>query len=376
MGGNQMKENPTGNEHDGVMVKVSYPNSLAKEAFKFGWDRIISDLWEKAYTELGEGRKPDDILLNGEGESLMEHLNLTLRQLHNQHLCPGFKFTIKSGTGGAVSENASSNEGNQQNDKEDEGVTVKVSYPNSFVKEAFKFDWSGTISELWDKAYEELNEGCKPNDTLLNQDGESLMDYLNLTLRELHETHLCPGFFFVIKSDSGGAHVDYEIPVPNEPSKAAAAFEEHLQQYLAFGGYSSIEETQMWKEEDLTLFVPLRATGNRHDDKYLLRLHFGYYPKFPPSARFLNPETKNYDKATDLYWLPRIEGTNEFAIHPDYSQQGQLICNSMTLEFYIVRHSYSNRDHLWKSGMTFESTLVPIMAALKSRYYMGRQGVL
>lgn len=252
-------------------------------------------------------------------------------------------------------------------------VEVKVSYPNSMTSKPFQFPWTGTLQELWDAAYVKLEEGKKPGDELLNKDGASLSQYLSLTLREAHDRHLCPGFAFIIKSETGGAHPDYGVPVPNTPSKAAAAFEEHLRAYLKFLNAHDVSDLGIKVTDPLTMIVPLTGTGNGHSDEYTLRMNFGYYPEWPPSARFVNPETLLYENGKDTKWLPKIQGTNEIAVHPDYNGQGQLICNSMTLEFYLVNHSYSKKEHLWRPGMTFQSTLTVITWALSSPFYQGRQ---
>ncbi len=113
-------------------------------------------------------------------------------------------------------------------------------------------------------------------------------------------------------------------------------------------------------------------------DKYLLRLGFGYYPDWPPSALFVNPTTAHYEYPTDVSHLPRIEGTDEIQIHPSYNSNGQykvtqLICASITLEFYVIRHAVKP-EHLWDSGtQTFAATINGIAFWLKAPFYKGRQ---
>lgn len=257
--------------------------------------------------------------------------------------------------------------------RSEHAVEVKVSYPNSLETVSFRFEWGGTLQQLWDMAYEELKEGRKPGDELLNDGGVSMAPYLGLTLLDAHDRHLCPGFIFVIKSETGGAHPDYGKPVLNTPSKAASAFEGDLLRYMTFRNATTPGEVGMRVLDPLTLIVPLTATGNSKKDDYTLRLHFGYYPEWPPSAQFVNPDTLIYDKTSDLKWLPLVQGTTELAVHADYSGQGQLVCNSMTLEFYLVNHGYNKKEHLWKPGLSFEATLKTIQWALGSQYYMGRQ---
>src|SRR5690348_14341481 len=97
-----------------------------------------------------------------------------------------------------------------------------------------------------------------------------------------------------------------EEPVPNTPARAQAALEADLPRVLRG---RTLEEAG-WKRPDaLTLLVPL--AGEREDgtvDEFLLRLQFGYYRDWPPSAQFVNPETGTYRYPDDVRWLPRIEG--------------------------------------------------------------------
>src|SRR6266496_4143176 len=105
-------------------------------------------------------------------------------------------------------------------------------------------------------------------------------------------------------------------PVPVAPADAIAALEEDLPVVLK----GRTLEDVGWKRLDpLTLLVPM--VGERPgqpDDPYLLRLGFGYYREWPASALFVNPETNDYRLGEDTKWLPKIEGTNEIAVHADY----------------------------------------------------------
>lgn len=161
-------------------------------------------------------------------------------------------------------------------------------------------------------------------------------------------------------------------PVPNAPAVAIAALEAHLPQVLRG---QSPEEAGWVRLDKLTLLIPLH--GERQDgtcDSYLLRLHFGYYPEWPPSALFVNPETKTYVFPADSRWLPQITGTNEIAIHTNYGDIGQLVCCSATLEFYRIRHSVEPK-HIWDGArQNFAATLNAIRRGLKPPFYQGRQG--
>jgi len=163
-------------------------------------------------------------------------------------------------------------------------------------------------------------------------------------------------------------------PVLATPSDAIAAFERDLPKALK---NRTLEEAGWRRLDDMTLLVPLWAPKtNGLSDEYLLRLGFAYYPGWPPSALFVNPKTLSYDKAKDKCWLPKIEGCPEIATHIDYMNRGQLICCSLTLEFYNVLHDVKP-EHLWDSKKhNFAATINQIDWALRSPFYKGRHAIL
>jgi hypothetical protein len=161
-------------------------------------------------------------------------------------------------------------------------------------------------------------------------------------------------------------------PVPVPPADAMAALEEDLPKVLKG---KTPEEVGWARLDSLTLLVPVVGGGlGEGGDPYFLRLGFGYYRDWPPSAQFVNPETRDYQLGRDNKWLPRIEGWNELHVHANYDGKGQLICCSNTLEFYKVRHSMEPK-HLWDpERQNFAATLRAIEWGLQSDYYKGRQG--
>lgn len=163
-----------------------------------------------------------------------------------------------------------------------------------------------------------------------------------------------------------------EEPLPSTPARARAALEADLPLVLR----GRILEEAGWKRPDpLTLLIPLVGVReDRTEDDYLLRLHFGYYPDWPPSARFVNPETGTYRYPDDVRWLPRIEGANEIAVHANYDNRLQLICASVTLEFYQVRHGVADRLVWDPKVQNFAATLAAIRRGLGPPFYRRRQG--
>jgi len=87
----------------GPVVEVVYLKSSDDAKFHAGWDDTLAEVWDQAYDELGEVRHPADVLECQDGVSLMPHLNLTLAQLRDQHICQNRKLQIRGETGGAGS---------------------------------------------------------------------------------------------------------------------------------------------------------------------------------------------------------------------------------------------------------------------------------
>jgi hypothetical protein len=163
-----------------------------------------------------------------------------------------------------------------------------------------------------------------------------------------------------------------QVPVPVTPALAVAALDRHLPKVL---GGRSLAAAGWRRPSTLTLLVPL--TGDRADggsDDFLVRMGFAYYPNWPPSVLFVNPQTLDYRFPDDRGHLPAITGTNELAVHATFEGVPQLVCCSFVLEFYQVRHGVEPR-HLWDPTVhTFAATLNALRQALREPFYQGRQG--
>lgn len=157
-------------------------------------------------------------------------------------------------------------------------------------------------------------------------------------------------------------------PVVSTPAEAIAALEADLP--LVLRG-RTLEEVGWKRPDPLTLLVPLSASRGDQADEYLLKLGFGYYRAWPPSAQFVNPATLTFVKGKDNCWLPRIsDPKSEIATHAEH-QGVQLICCSVTLEFYLVGHGFKP-EHGWDpSVQNFAATLNAIERGLKAPLYGG-----
>ena len=164
------------------------------------------------------------------------------------------------------------------------------------------------------------------------------------------------------------------VPVPADFGQARDAVDRHLGQVLA----GRTLESAGWERPDpLTLYVPMRGfttatsafaygfdpaadpagadgafAGAPAGDDYLLRLYFSHYPAWPPSARFVNPATRQF-AAGDERWLPDDHRGERAACPRELpGASGQVICCSATLEFYLVNHQVADQ-HRWQPGSSF-----------------------
>jgi hypothetical protein len=95
------KDKPGKPDNGGPVVEVEDLHTNEDVKFHANWTDTIQQIWDRAYTELGETRKETDVFECKDGHSLMGSLNLTLEQLRDQHVCQDRKFQIRGGTGGA-----------------------------------------------------------------------------------------------------------------------------------------------------------------------------------------------------------------------------------------------------------------------------------
>jgi hypothetical protein len=180
------------------------------------------------------------------------------------------------------------------------------------------------------------------------------------------------------------------VPAAADPEVAAAVFADHLARVES----SAQARTHGWA---FTCLDPLHAivtvTGRRRTgerDDYHVRLGGEYYDRYPPTTSFVCPPRKGNDdmngRASWLEapagsrWLPDLTALPWFAIHSNYSFADgtvrQLVCCSMTFEYYISGHGPSSGQE-WRQGRhTLAATLNRIQEALTSANYQGPAGAL
>lgn len=145
--------------------------------------------------------------------------------------------------------------------------------------------------------------------------------------------------------------------------------EQHLPRVLNFKK-QTVEELGWRLHNDRTLLVPMSGTYQGDTEEYLLRLEFLTGVDWPPSARFVNPETLDYRLNFDRHHLPKLT-SGEVQTHPAYeasdSRTLQLICCSAVFQYYDVVHG-GNDAILWRDTDTFLRTITAIERALVTHY--------
>lgn len=152
----------------------------------------------------------------------------------------------------------------------------------------------------------------------------------------------------------------------------AAAFDRDLSKVMALKGVTSPKELGWSRPNRLTLLVALSKSMEATSESFMLKLGFQAYPRWPPSAQFVNPTTLEYRYPEDQPHVPKLTSPE---CHTHVAYQGsagqiQLICCSATLEFYEVAHGVDPK-HLWHDTNSFLTTINAVQRAM-STHYQGR----
>lgn len=132
--------------------------------------------------------------------------------------------------------------------------------------------------------------------------------------------------------------------------------------------------------------VGMRPTGEMDD--YYVKLGAEFYDLHPPATSFVVPPhgdaTTWCDARQSSRWFPQVEALPWFAVHDRYqcklpgnaayASPRQLVCCSMTFEYYISDHAPTDGQR-WQQGRhTLGATLNRIHDALNSANYKGPSG--
>lgn len=188
-----------------------------------------------------------------------------------------------------------------------------------------------------------------------------------------------------------------ELPARADGEVAVAVFGAHVARVSA----STLAREHGWRFTELdpmhvvVTLSAIRAGGER--DIYHVKLGAEYYDRYPPTTWFVSPPRPATDgeparenwveaAAEGSRWMPVLTPLTWFAIHSRYSYPAdvvtnirysvprQLVCCSMTFEYYISSHNPTPGQQ-WQQGRhTLGATLTRIQDALTSPNYQGPSG--
>jgi hypothetical protein len=157
---------------------------------------------------------------------------------------------------------------------------------------------------------------------------------------------------------------------------------DHLDSYWANRGL----EEKGWercKVDDLHTVVSIPAS--RPDgtiDRYYVKLGAEYYDAYPPTVLFVSPDHATWPRArAGSTWWPTFTSTpNWFQLHDSsnfhnngtvFASDVQLVCFSMTAEYYMSGHSPTEAQRWVPGRRTVAATLSRLHEVLSPPYYGG-----
>lgn len=181
------------------------------------------------------------------------------------------------------------------------------------------------------------------------------------------------------------------VPAAVDPEIAAAVLATHVRR---------VEQSEQARDagwrfnwlDPLHVVVEMigqRTTGER--DQYYVKLGAEFYDLYPPTTAFVCPPDSAGEAPGAAYawpeapagsrWLPVVNGLPWLAIHSNFAifadgRPRQLVCCSMTYEYYITSHAPTSGQR-WQQGRhTIAATLNRLQEALTSQYYQGPAGAI
>ncbi|HEV3188491.1 MAG TPA: hypothetical protein VGZ04_10680 [Acidimicrobiales bacterium] len=131
-------------------------------------------------------------------------------------------------------------------------------------------------------------------------------------------------------------------------------------------------------ELHLLIEIPAGPVDERFDS-YFLKIGAEYYDAYPPTVLFVEPIDGLPRARANTEWWPRLNSTPGWIqLHDSYqyqengsSYEGQLVCCSVTAEYYISGHVPTD-SQLWSTGeRTVAATLSRISEILAPPFYGG-----
>lgn len=165
-----------------------------------------------------------------------------------------------------------------------------------------------------------------------------------------------------------------------DPEVASRSFTSHLEKYWS----NSSREAKGWSRtsiDDLHTVVTIparRADGGV--EPFYFRLGAEYYDAFPPTVLIVAPEDGWPRARAGTTWWPMVAPLPWCALHDTYAftdpvgqpmREGQLVCFSMTAEYYMSNHSPTDAQRWTPGRHTVAATLSRLGEILSPPHYGG-----
>jgi hypothetical protein len=166
---------------------------------------------------------------------------------------------------------------------------------------------------------------------------------------------------------------------PVDPEVAARTFHRHLDTYwanrdLSLKGWSRVDVGEL----HTVVSIPARRADGT-TEPYFIRLGAEYYDPYPPTVLIVTP-TDGWPRArSGTTWWPQLSAPGWFGLHDSYQYrngqgqvllEGQLVCFSMTAEYYMSNHS-PTEEQKWQQGRhTVAATLSRLAEVLGPPHYI------
>jgi hypothetical protein len=167
---------------------------------------------------------------------------------------------------------------------------------------------------------------------------------------------------------------------PSDPEVAARIFTSHLDVYWQNRGCASKGWTRSPIDELHTIVtIPAQRSDDETDD-YHVRLGAEYYDSYPPTVLLVSPEDGWPRARAGTPWWPEVTAQSWFALHDSYQYcdaqgqplfEGQLVCFSMTAEYYMSNHAPTDAQRWTPGRHTVAATLSRLGEILSPPHYGG-----
>jgi hypothetical protein len=182
-----------------------------------------------------------------------------------------------------------------------------------------------------------------------------------------------------------------KVPALADAEIAAAVFADHVAR-VEKGEQARAHGWTFIRLDPLHVVVTMTAVRpSGQQDTYYVKLGGEYYDTYPPTTSFVcpprpeagdQPARATWSEAgAGSRWLPVVNGLQWLAIHAVYPSFAdgvprQLVCCSMTFEYYISGHNPTPGQR-WQQGRhTLGATLNRLQDALISDQYEGPAGAV